>query len=239
MIRLKLPYFEGPLDLLLYLIRKNELDIKKISLAQITREYLEYLTLLQNLDLNTAGEYVVMAATLIKIKVRSILPGPIKTEQDEDIEGDAEILIQKLKEYEKFKRIALHLREKEKRSIRCFPRGITCDPKVRVYGLSEISTEQINTILLDILNRTKSKPVYSLSLTKFDIKKRMTYVLQKIVEKSSLFFSELIERETVEEIVITFIAVLELVKIQKVRIIQKESFGRIKLYDASIEVAVN
>jgi segregation and condensation protein A len=239
MIRLRLPNFEGPLDLLLYLIRKNELDIKKISLAQITREYLEYLTLLQDLDLNIAGEYVVMAATLIKIKVRSILPGPASTELDEEAEEDAEILIQKLKEYEKFKRLALYLREKERRSVRCYPRGITREPKVQVYGLSDISIERVNEILLDILNRTKAKPVYSLKFTQFDIKKRMADVLQKIVERSSLFFYELIEKETVEEIVITFIAILELVKAQKVRVKQKENFGKIKLYDITAEMAVS
>ncbi|MBA7621722.1 segregation/condensation protein A [candidate division WOR-3 bacterium] len=236
MLRLKLPNFEGPLDLLLYLIRKNELDIKTISLAQITREYLEYLTMLQEIDLNIAGEYIVMAATLIKIKVRSILPHHDFTEIEET-KDEAEILVRKLKEYEKFKNISLFLKEKESKAIRCFPRGITCERRIHISGLNTLTYKEINSILLDILKRTRIRPVYSIIGTKFDIKEKMEYIIIKITEKRVLFFSELIEKKEIEEIIVTFIAVLELVKIQKIRIIQRKRFGRIKLYDTSTEMA--
>ena len=237
MIRLKLPNFEGPLDLLLYLIRKNELDIKTISLAQITREYLEYLTMLKDLDLNIAGEYIVMAATLIKIKVRSILPHLHPADTNDDEIEEAGILIEKLKEYEKFKNIALFLRKKENKALRCFPRGTTCEQKINICGLCTLNYDEIKTILMDIFKRTRFKPVYSLRGTKFDIKKRMDYIIETISKRGALFFNELIQKENVEEIVITFIAVLELVKTQKIKIIQKKIFGRIKLYDSSTEMA--
>jgi segregation and condensation protein A len=235
MIRLKLPNFEGPLDLLLYLIRKNELDIKKISLAQITREYLEYITMLKDLDLNVAGEYIVMATTLIKIKVRSILPHHTVTEIEEP-EDEAEILIKKLKEYEKFKNLAQFLREKENKAIRCFPRGITCERRINITGLNTLTVIEISRILLEIVKRTAFKPIYSIRSTKFDIKNRMEYILKIISKKRILFFSDLILKKEVEEIIVTFMAVLELVKIRRIRLIQTKRFGRIKLYDTSTEM---
>jgi segregation and condensation protein A len=237
MIRLKLPNFEGPLDLLLYLIRKNELDIKSISLAKITREYLEYLTMLRELDLNIAGEYLVMAATLIKIKVRSMLPH-YGTPEYEEVQNEAELLVQKLREYEKFKNLALLLREKERKAIRCWKRGSPAERKVNICGLQIVTYRDINVLLADMLTRTRlERPVYALSVTKFDIKKRMDAVLKKIVEKGMVHFMDLIEKREVEEIIATFIAILELVRMQKVNLVQKQSFGRIILYDATAEMA--
>lgn len=237
MIRLKLPNFEGPLDLLLYLIRKNELDIKSISLAKITREYLEYLTMLRELDLNIAGEYLVMAATLIKIKVRSMLPQYGKQEFEE-VQNEAELLVQKLREYEKFKNLALLLREKERKAVRCWKRGNPAERRVNICGLHIVTYNDINTMLQEILDRSRfEKPVYSLTATKFDIKKRMDEVLKIIVEKRMVHFMDLIQKREIEEIVSTFIAILELVKRQKVILVQKQSFGRITLYDATAEMA--
>jgi segregation and condensation protein A len=237
MIRLKLPNFEGPLDLLLYLIRKNELDIKSISLAKITREYLEYLTMLRELDLNIAGEYLVMAATLIKIKVRSMLPQFAQPEFEET-QNEAELLVQKLREYEKFKNLALILREKERKALRCWKRGNPAERRVSICGLQIVTYRDINTLLLEIFERNRlEKPIYALSATKFDIKKRMEIVLKKIVEKGMIPFMDLIEKREVEEIVATFIAILELVKMQKVNLVQTQSFGRIMLYDAAAEMA--
>ncbi len=237
MIRLKLPNFEGPLDLLLYLIRKNELDIKSISLAKITREYLEYLTMLRELDLNVAGEYLVMAATMIKIKVRSMLPQYGEPEYEE-VPNEAELLVQKLREYEKFKSLALLLREKERKAIRCWKRGNPAERRVNISGLQIVTYRDINVMLQEILDRTRfERPIYALSATKFDIKKRMDTILKKIVEKGMVQFMDLIENREVEEIIATFIAILELVRMQKVNLVQKQSFGRITLYDASAEMA--
>lgn len=237
MIRLKLPNFEGPLDLLLYLIRKNELDIKSISLAKITREYLEYLTMLRELDLNIAGEYLVMAATLIKIKVRSMLPQYGKQEFEE-VQNEAELLVQKLREYEKFKNLALLLREKERKAVRCWKRGNPAERRVNICGLHIVTYNDINTMLQEILDRNRfEKPIYSLTATKFDIKKRMDEVLKVIVEKGMVHFMDLIQKREIEEIVSTFIAILELVKGQKIVLVQKQSFGRITLYDATAEMA--
>ncbi len=237
MIRLKLPNFEGPLDLLLYLIRKNELDIKLISLAKITKEYLEYLTMLRELDLNVAGEYLVMAATLIKIKVRSILPQYGKPEYEE-IQSEAELLVNKLREYEKFKNLALLLRAKERKAIRCWERGNPAERRVNICGLQIITYRDINALLAEMLTRNRSeKPIYALTATKFDVKKRMDTVLKKIVEKGMVYFMDLIEHREIGEIVATFVAILELVKMQKVNLVQQYSFGRIVLYDAAAQMA--
>ncbi len=237
MIRLKLPNFEGPLDLLLYLIRKNELDIKTISLAKIVREYLEYLTMLKELDLNVAGEYIIMAATLIKIKVRSILPAPPISEIEEEPDDDAEILIKKLKEYEKFKKLSMYLREKENKAILCWKRALTSERTIHISGLSGLTYNDVNELLFDILKRTRLKPVFALVGTKFDIQKKMDSILLEISQNKMLFFTDLIEQRTLEEIIVTFIAVLELVKIQKIKMIQQQTFGRIKLYGTSNEMA--
>jgi segregation and condensation protein A len=226
MIRLKLPNFEGPLDLLLYLIRKNELDIKMISLSKITREYLEYLTMLRELDLDIAGEYLVMAATLIKIKVRSMLPRHGESEFEE-VQNEAELLVQKLREYEKFKNLALLLRERENKAVRCWERGNPAERRVRIFGIETMTFSDISALLSEILDRSRpEKPVYALTATKFDIKRHMDSVLRKIREKGMVYFMDLIEKREVEEIVSTFIAILELVKMQKVFLVQKQSFLR-------------
>jgi len=238
MLRLKLPNFEGPLDLLLYLIRKNKLDIKTISLARITTEYLEYIRMFRELDLNVAGEYIVMATTLIKIKVRALLPYQKLTEQEE-IEDEANILVKKLKEYEKFKNIALFLREKEKKGLRCFPGGVLSDKKITIKNFNFLTYQELENIFSEILTRTRIKPVYSLSITGFNIKKRMQYILERIMKRKSVFFNELIEKKEIDEIIVTFVAVLELVKIQKIKLIQKKRFGRMKLYGTSPKVVSN
>jgi segregation and condensation protein A len=238
MIRLKLPNFEGPLDLLLYLIRKNKLDIKTISLAQITHEYLEYILMFQKLDLNLAGEYIVMATTLIKIKVRSLLPVEPFTESEE-YDDEASLLVKKLKEYEKIKKIALFLRESENKAIRCFPRGITCQQKINIAGPKVLSNNVINSLFFEIFRRTRTKPVYSLTGEKFDIRKKMDYISQRIVKEGILFFADLTLEKELEELIVTFIAILELVKLHKIKLEQKERFGAIKIYDTSTEMAHN
>ncbi len=236
MIRLQLPNFEGPLDLLLYLIRRNELDIKTISLAKITREYLSYLTMLKEIDLNIAGEYIVMAATLIKIKVRSILPD-FSMPEVEDAEDEGVILVKKLKEYEKFKNIAIYLRGKEAKATKCFPRGIAMNRKITISGLEIITYEEIESIFTDILARTKAKPIYSIRARKLDVTKKIAQILKRFNEVDFVYFVDLLENHSVEEIIVTFVAVLELVKMKKVRLLQKVRFGRIKVYDASSQVA--
>lgn len=238
MIRLKLPNFEGPLDLLLYLIRKNELDIKTISLAQITHEYLEYISMFQKLDLNLAGEYIMMATTLIKIKVRSLLPQEQFIESEE-YEDEASLLVKKLKEYEKIKKIAMFLRERENKAIRCFPRGVTCQQRINIAGPKVLSSSVINSIFFEIFRRTRTKPVYSLSGEKYDIRKKMSYISKRITKKGILFFSDLTTEEGLEELIVTFIAILELVKLHKIKLEQKERFGTIKIYDTSTEMAHN
>jgi len=229
MIRLKLPNFEGPLDLLLYLIRKNELDIKTISLARITGEYLEYITMMQTLDLNIAGEYIVMATTLIRIKVQSLLPH-YKTLEMEEQGNEAEMLVKKLKEYEKFKKLAFYLREKEQKAIRCFPRGNATRRELRINGINVLTYDEINNILAEILKNTRIKPTYTLKKMRFDIEQKMEYILAKIQQVKTAYFDELIEGVDTEEIIITFIAVLELVRIQSLNLLQRKRFGRIKVY---------
>jgi len=238
MIRLKLPNFEGPLDLLLYLIRRNELDIRTISLAKITGEYLSYLTMLKEINLNIAGEYIVMAATLIKIKVRSILPD-FALPDVEDVEDEAQDLIKKLKEYEKFKNIAMYLRKKEGKATKCYPRGVVSDRRITISGLDTLTYEEIKSIFTDILARSGTVPVYSIRAEGVDIRKRMKAILERFKEKDALYFTELLENESVEEIIVTFIAVLELVKMKKIKLLQRERFGRIRLYDTSSEMAYN
>ncbi|TET23489.1 MAG: hypothetical protein E3J78_02240, partial [Candidatus Cloacimonadota bacterium] len=116
-------------------------------------------------------------------------------------------------------------------------RGLTSDRTIHSSGLSGLTYKDVNELLFDILKRTRLKPVFALIGTKFDIQEKMDRILLKIGQNRMLFFMDLVEQKTLEEIIVTFIAVLELVKIQKIKMIQQQTFGRIKLYGTSNEMA--
>ena len=244
-VLVKLERFEGPLDLLLHLIKRDEIDIYDIPIAHITQQYLAYLELIRSMDLEVAGEFHVMAATLMRIKARMLLPLPAVGEEEED--GDPrEELVQRLVEYRQFKEAAgtLRLREDERRQL--YERGML--PGEEDAGPPPLAPATLFD-LLDALNRVMSRvpevTVYDIRTETYDVDEKMSLIARTVAEEGSMLFSTLMLRcRARAEMVVTFIALLELIKLGQVVVVQAEIFGDISIVarpakgseeDASIE----
>jgi len=227
-VTVKLERFEGPLDLLLHLIKRDEIDIYDIPIAHITRQYLAYIELMRSLDLEVAGEFLVMAATLMRIKTKMLLPAPAVGEEEE--EGDPrEELVQRLVEYRQFKEAAgtLKLREEERRHL--FERGMV--PGEDEAGPLPLAPATLFD-LLDALNRVMARlpeqNVYEVQTEAFDVEDKMSLIAQMTAEGGSVSFVALLTRCRARmEMVVTFIALLELIKLGQVTVSQPDRFGDI------------
>ncbi len=234
--KISLEVFEGPLDLLLYLIKKEEVDIYDVSLERITHQYLQYLEALEVLNIEVAGDFVVMAANLLYIKSRTLLP---KDQQmpEEDVEEDDPRweLIRQLIEYKKFKEAAAHLRDQEALQGTLFPRpGILPGPELLVEGpllLNEVSIFDLINAFQKALKRLPkeeaSSEIYEEAYTVAD---RMQHLLRMITPRVSIPFQELFSSATSRsEMVVTFLAMLELIRMKHFVVSQKEQFGEIMI----------
>jgi segregation and condensation protein A len=231
--RLKLSVFEGPIDLLLYLIRKRELDIHEVSLAEIAKEYLDYVELIKIIDLESAGNFMVIASTLLKIKARSLFHPTENEGEEPEIEAAKKALIQYLLEYEKFGTIAEKLSEKEDERLGVFPRG---GEKQRISELSDKEEKEPEYILFDLLTalrevlKTAPKvPTFDVELLKVTSEMKQREILSALKKQGKVDFFTLVAGQPKLIIVITFIAMLELIKNRKIRIRQSQQFGRIVL----------
>jgi segregation and condensation protein A len=225
--RYHLPVFEGPLDLLLYLIQKNELAIKDIPIALITEQYATYLEQMRELDLDVAADFILMAATLIHIKSRMLLPRPAEGEGAEGWEDPRQPLIEQLMEYQRFKEIARQLREREEVSTAQFARVIEASGILDPDSTSlDVDLYDLVQALQGVLKRaadSKERLVYApeVSLTA-----KINEVLERLEEHGSLLFTELFTPgATRMEIVVTFLALLELVKQKVVQLFQEAPLG--------------
>jgi len=233
--KVTLKAFEGPLDLLLHLIRENEIDIYDIPIAQVTEQYLAYLSLMESLDLEVAGEWLVMAATLLEIKSRMLLPEDPKDELAEEEKVDPRLeLVERLIEYERFKSAAELFRERETERQRLFVRG----PADFEFDLKPtLSLENITaTDLLAALQRiladvSGDENVTTLQRRKITVRIRMREIWRRLTEAAGqLVFEELFDDvATRVEVVITFLALLELLKMQRVKVKQKKTFSPIMI----------
>jgi segregation and condensation protein A len=229
-VNVKLARFEGPLDLLLHLIKRDEIDIYDIPIAHITQQYLAYIELMRSLDLDVAGEFLVMAATLMRIKTKMLLPAPAVGEEEE--EGDPrEELVQRLVEYRQFKEAAgtLKLREEERRLL--FERGMV--PGEDEAGPLPLAPATLFD-LLDALNRVMARipdqTVYEVQAEAYDVEEKMSVIATQAAEHGSISFVELLMRCRARiEMVVTFIALLELIKLGQVTIVQPEHFSDIMI----------
>ena len=218
---IKLEIFEGPLDLLLHLIRKNEVDIFDIPISLITDQYLEYIDIMKALNINVAGDFLVMASTLIHIKSRLLLP-----EKDEDGEGEdpREELTRPLLEYMQFRELAGELSEREVLERDVFQRR----PDKDYSAGFEAEEQQIEVNLfqlMDAFKRILESNIPEAELTfrevNFSINDKISYVLDVLKDKQSVYFKTLFaEDRTLAEFVITFLAVLELVHMGLIRVYQ-------------------
>lgn len=226
----KLERFEGPLDLLLHLIKRDEIDIYDIPIARITQQYLAYLELMRSLDLEVAGEFLVMAATLMRIKAKMLLPAPRAEEEEE--EGDPrEELVQRLLEYRQFKEAAstLRLREEERRHL--YERGLL--PPLDDAGplpLAPASLFDLMDAFHRVVARIPEPAVYEVRVEIFDVEEKMTEIARAAAEDGTVMFSALLLRcRARAEMVVTFIALLELIKLGQVTVIQSEHFDDITI----------
>lgn len=229
--KITLEVFEGPLDLLLHLIHENEIDIYDIPIAKVTEQYLAYLSLMESLDLDIAGEWLVMAATLLEIKSRMLLPEDPKEEPEEEKTDPRLELVERLIEYEKFKSAAEIFRERETQRQKMFARGaieVEFDLRPR-FDLTNITAVDLLSALQNILTDAGEEQVTSIQRRKVSVRMRMREIWHKISEAAGqLCFENLFEDDTSRvEIVITFLALLELLKQHRVTVKQKKAFSPI------------
>jgi segregation and condensation protein A len=230
-VTIKLARFEGPLDLLLHLIKRDEIDIYDIPIAHITQQYLAYLELMRILDLEVAGDFLVMAATLMRIKAKMLLPLPGLGEEEED-EGDPrEELVQRLIEYRQFKEAAGTLKEREGGRRLLHERGML--PGEEEMGPLPLAPASLFA-LLDALNRVLSRlpeqTVYEVQGEVYDLDDKMALIASLAAEQGHLTFESLLSRCRVRlEMIVTFIAMLELIKQGRIAVVQTVEFGEIEI----------
>lgn len=228
----KLQIFEGPLDLLLFLIKREEIDIYEISISKIAKQYLEYVGLMKMLDLDIAGEFIVMAATLMRIKVKTML-SPMG-EEDEEIEDFKSELVKNLLEYKRYKEAAESFSEFEFEEQQRFMRGFQYEREIKPtveYDLEECSIFDLMTVLKDVLNRRPVTEYYNVKTEEGSIEKSMSFLLDMIKTKEKLSFIEIVTQNTDRFFIIfTFLAMLELAKQRFVKLVQVNNFQDIYIY---------
>lgn len=232
--KIKLEAFEGPLDLLLFLIRKNEVDIYDIPIALITQQYLEYLEIIQLLDLESASDFILIAATLMRIKSQLLLPKPDVEEDEEDITDPRQELIERLLEYKRFKDVAVDLGEKEKMALQQYPRGSF---KIEENGFDEEFLNSSEVTLFDLVaafkklfDQKKHVPIHRVQEINVTLEERIAYIEEKLRGGDKLKFSELFEKnDTKIVLIVTFIALLELIKQGIVQATQSQPFDELIL----------
>ncbi|MBN2357415.1 segregation/condensation protein A [candidate division KSB1 bacterium] len=229
--KVKLENFEGPLDLLLFLIKKEEVDIYNIPIARITQQYLQYLEIIQLLDLESASDFILMAATLMRIKAQMLLPKPSIALEQEDIEDPRQELVQRLLEYQRYKDVANDLGKKEQVSARHFPRGsfrAEEDPEMEIEQSSEVSLFDLVAAFKTLIDQANKVPVHRVAELSVTLEQCMATVQKSLSEKRQVRFTELFKPD-VDRIVwiVTFIAILELIRLQVVRAVQEQPFAEI------------
>ena len=234
----KLQQFEGPLDLLLHLIKQFEIDIYDIPMAEITRQYMHYIQEMQEIELNIASEYLVMASTLVSIKSKMLLPKPEIDEESGEYEEDPrEELMQRLIEYRKFKEAAVQLKEKEEEANHTYTRppvvfnDLIIEKPPTVKG--DLSVYDMLVALGKMFERKKWREPLDTKIERAEIsiEERMFDVLQLVKEsRTGIAFDDLFPTPTRSHIVVTFLALLELMKDNQVYCKQENHFERLYLY---------
>ena len=228
--KIKLPEFEGPMDLLLHLIKENKVDIYDIPISLITGQYLEYIEIMKELDLEIAGEFLVMAATLIQIKSRMLLP-PDEEAPPDELEDPRLELVQRLLEYQAFKDAASILKEKEDERLKIFGRPPEV-PAEEETLLPELYLFDVN--LFDLLAAFKkllvNAPPEMRTITRetLTVKDKMMHIVDMLENIESIRFEELFKESfTRVQLIVTFLALLELLRLGLARVYQEQQFGNI------------
>ena len=231
--KVKLEVFEGPLDLLLYLIKRDEIDIYDISIERITRQYLEYLQAFKELKIDIAGEFVVMAANLIYLKSRSLLPldqqPPEEDAEEDDPRWD---LIRQLIEYKKFKEAAAQLHDRALEQERIFTRdGGSAAISGAPLPLHEVGIFQLIHAFQEVIKRVEAQEdLQEIFGERFSVSDKIEKILERVGDGAPVRFSELFGQIVSRvEIVVTFLALLELIRLNQVRVMQRKMFDEIEI----------
>lgn len=241
-IPVKLPIFEGPLDLLLHLIESNKIDIYDIPIVMITDQYMEYIRAMETRDLNTMSEFLVMAATLLEIKAKLLLPAEVD-EDGEEIDPRAE-LVERLLEYKMYKYMAYELKDRQSLAAKALYKEATIPKEVASYIepvdleelVGDLTLQKLNEIFKSILRRQEDKidPVRSkfgdIEREEVSLEEKMSSVKSYLKGHRRFSFRNLLEKEAKKSklhVIVTFLAVLELMKVGKLTVQQEETFGEI------------
>jgi len=227
--QVKLDIFEGPLDLLLFFIQRDEIDIYDIPISRITESYLGYLDLMRQLNIGIAGEYIRMAATLMRIKAKTLLP-QLADVDEEEYEDPRSELVEMLLEYKRFKETAGTLKELEREQRKHYSRQpdysrIDTDIKPEEV-LGEVTLYDLMRTFRYLLQSVEDQPVHRIQRYDVNVHKQQEYIRNKLKKSGAFKFSEVI-RELSDKItiIVTFIALLDLIKLQQVLVTQSESFS--------------
>ena len=231
--RIKLPNFEGPLDLLLFLIRKHKIDIYDIPISFMLSEYLKYLSLMERLNISIEGEFIEMAATLIKIKLRSLLPHPVN-EEEEDLQAE---LVSNLVAYQKIKETVELLNNLAEENKYYFYRSIDKDTKKNIqdfaisYNIEQDSGDLYNLIKVlqkYILQHPQEIP-QDIALEKFKVEDKIKAIRKILRRNKKILFSDIVQNCNRLEVITFFLAILELVRMKKITIFQNKQFSDIHI----------
>lgn len=223
-MKIRLDIFEGPLDLLLYLIKRNHLNIYDIPLVEVIDQYLQFLELMKLLDINLASEYLVMAASLISIKSKMLLPQEEKNEEEE--EDPREELVKKLLEYERFKEAAQYLRSKEKDRLKYIPRPSAVPSEKEVY--IEASIFDLISAFKNALKDIPKDIFFEVIKDEWTMEEKIHDLLHLLIVKDKISLAELFSSAKNKlEVVVIFLAILELIKLREIIAVQEDLFGQI------------
>ena len=246
-IPVKLEVFEGPLDLLLHLIDKNKIDIYDIPIVEITNQYMEYIRNMQREDLNIMSEFLVMAATLLDIKCRMLLPKEVNEEGEE--EDPRQELVEQLLQYKMYKYIAYELKDRELDSDMILYKGTTIPEEVKEYVepvdldklLGDLTLQKLGAIFQEVMKRQTDKidPVRSkfgkIEKEEVTLTDKFTYIHGYMKDHKKFSFRQLLEKQhTKMHIVVTFLAILEMMKLGEINVRQEETCGDIMIETTGI-----
>ena len=225
-MKIRLDIFEGPLDLLLYLIKKDHLNIYDIPISVVVDQYLQFLELMKFLDINIASEYMVMAATLINIKSKTLLPKPAEPQEPEV--DPREELVKRLLEYEKFKEAAEYLKEKERDRLKYIARSSSEMESKEVY--LEASIFDLISAFKSALSDVPRDIFFEIIKDEFTVEQKIHDLLHLFLVKETVSLHDLFSSAKSKlEVVVIFLAILELIRLREIVAVQRELFGSISL----------
>lgn len=232
-LKIFLEAFEGPLDLLLYLIRRQNIDILDIPVAEITKQYVQYIELMSDMQLELAGEYLVMAAMLAEIKSRMLLPRPAPEEEEDEEDPRAE-LIRRLQEYERFKKAAQDISDLPRLERDVFIATADAPERKVVTKMPDVTMKELLLAFHDVLKRAEMFSNLHLQREPLSVRQRMSEILTRIKAGQFTVFADLFDAEEGRMgVAVTFIAILELLKETVIEVVQAEEYAPLHIRAAS------